>query len=128
MINKQIKIIVMICVIVIAIVGCDSEYDKLVKEYDNAYKEIVNQIDPQNVTESIHDNELLSKYEQLDELLQKIGENAQDGKLSDIVLLRDRHDTLGKLLERGLKWDNLKGLEKLAAEDTLESLKSEYNK
>lgn len=128
MINKQIKIIVMICVIVIAIAGCDSEYDKLVKEYDNAYKEIVNQIDPQNVTESIRDNELLSKYEQLDELLQKIGENAQDGKLSDIVLLRDRHDTLGKLLERGLKWDNLKGLEKLAAEDTLESLKSEYNK
>ena len=128
MVNKQVKIIVMLFVSVIAIVGCNSEYDKLVKKYDNAYSEIVNQIDPQNVTESIRDNDLLLKYEQLDELLQEIGENAKDGKLSDIVLLRDRHETLGKLLERGLKWDDLKGLEKLAAEDTLESLKSEYNK
>lgn len=128
MVNKQIKIIVIICVIVTVIVGCSSEYDKLVKKYDNTYKEIVNQIDPQNVTESIRDNDLLSKYEQLDGLLQKIGENAKDGKLSDIVLLRDRHDTLGKLLERGLRWDNLRGLEKLAAENSLESLKSEYSK
>ena len=128
MVSKQIKIVVMICLIVIVLVGCESEYDKLIKEYDNAYKEIVNQIDPQSVTKSIRDNDLLSRYEQLDGLLQKIGENAQDGKLSDIVLLRDKHDTLGKLLERCLKWDNLKGLEKLAAEDTLESLKAEYNK
>lgn len=105
--------------------GHISEYDKLVKEYDDAYKEIVNQIDPQNVTESIHDNDLLSKYEKLDDLLQEIGENAQDEKLSDIMFLRERHDTLEKLLERGLRWDTLKGLERLAAENSLELLKSD---
>ncbi len=105
--------------------GHISEYYKLVKEYDDAYKEIVNQIDPQNVTESIHDNDLLSKYEKLDDLLQEIGENAQDEKLSDIMFLRERHDTLEKLLERGLRWDTLKGLERLSAENSLELLKSD---
>ncbi|HCJ59115.1 MAG TPA: hypothetical protein DHV55_18530 [Clostridiaceae bacterium] len=105
--------------------GHISEYDKLVKEYNNAYKEIVDQIDPEKVSESIHDNDLPSKFEQLGGLLDEIEENVPKGKLSDIMLLKQRHKILDEVIEKGLKWDTLKGLERLAAENSLELLKSD---
>ncbi len=125
--NKRLKLLVIICVLILVIGGCSSKYDKLVKEYNNAYKEIINQIDPEKVSKSIQDNDLSSKLEQLKGLLSEIEKNVPKDKLSDTMLLKQRHRILEELIEKGLIWGTLKGLERLSAEDSLKLLKSNNN-
>lgn len=114
----------MILILIPVFVGCNKNYNKLVKEYDNAFKEIVNQINPEKVSESIKDNDLKSEFEELDALLNKIGEDVPDEKIPDMMILRERHRILKEVIDKGSVWETLKEIEKLSLEDSIEVLMS----
>jgi len=122
--KKQLKTLIMILILIPVFVGCNKNYNKLVKEYDNAFKEIVNQINPEKVSESIKDNDLKSEFEELDALLNKIGEDVPDEKIPDMMILRERHRILKEVIDKGSVWETLKEIEKLSLEDSIEVLMS----
>jgi PBP1b-binding outer membrane lipoprotein LpoB len=121
--KEQLRILIMILLLIPIFIGCNSKYDKLIEEYDSKFKGIVAQIDPKEISESIKDNELESQYEELDALFNKIAEeDIPNDKISDMMILREQHSILKEVIEKGIIWETLKEIEKLALEDSIEVL------
>ncbi|HQK54512.1 MAG TPA: hypothetical protein PLA73_09785 [Sedimentibacter sp.] len=100
-------------------------YKKQVDSFNNNYSQIVDLIDPDNLRESILEQDLPSKLYHLEEILVQVAEAPINGNLSDIMLLKLRYETLREVIEVGQKQESPHGIERLSLENKLELLKNE---
>jgi hypothetical protein len=104
-------------------IGYNHNYNKLTKDYKNIFNRTIEKIDLDNVGKSIQDNNLANNVEQLNELLNKLGNNIPRSKTKEFVLYTMEQNLLDKAIEKGLKWDTLGNYERNLVRQLIESLK-----
>lgn len=117
------RLIVLILIITISIIGCSSEYNQLVRDYNTLYKQTVDLLDSKNVYHSIVDNKLEEKTIELNRLFNAIEAKKTNDNLSDYLLSKGRHESLISVLEKGLKWESLGGLDRVVLQEEINILK-----
>lgn len=122
--SKTFKLITIMCIIIIFLAACSSEYSKQVEKYETLYNSTMNLLDSEKVYESIKDNNLISNLDQLNKLLNKIEENVPDNRINDFIVLRTKHESIEEIIKKGLEWDSLGGLDKFLIKEKINIFKS----
>lgn len=117
--NNVFKMLIIVSTIIIFFTSCSSEYDKQLREYKVLLDNTVKLLDSEKVYESIKNNNLQLNFEKLDEMFCNMEENVPDDKIPEFIELRTEHEFLQEVIKKGLKWDALNNLEKLAIKETI---------
>lgn len=121
--NRRPNLIMSVLLVILILTSCSSQYNKQDEEYRSLYDKTMNMLDPENVHESIINNNLTSNLDQLSKLLVKIKENLPNNKMDDFTLLVEKHVMIEEIIQKGLKWDSLDPLDKLLIKRGIEILK-----
>ena len=120
---KYFLVIISIVFVSVSLIGCDSSYNKSVEEYESLFNETFRLIDTENIYESISENNLSSNLKRLDEIMGDIEDKVPNSKNSDFMVLRQKHSFLKEVLDKGLKWDTIGGLDKLLVKELIQAFK-----
>jgi hypothetical protein len=121
---KYILVVISIVLLSVSLIGCNSSYHKSVEEYESLFSETIGLIDSENIYESINENNLSSNLIRLDKILGDIEVKVPNSKSFDFMVLKQNHSFLKEVIDKGLKWDTIGGLDRLLIKEIIQSYKS----
>lgn len=122
---QRYKLIILVFCLILILLGCSNqEYYEFDKKYNVIYKEIVSALDPNNISESIVDNEINKKLEEIEILVNDIKNEVPKSKKKNFENLMENHQIIKSVIEKGNNWDSINGEDKLRAKLTINTLKS----
>lgn len=115
-------LITTLLIIILILSGCNTEYNKEVKDFRNLFNNTMELLDSENVYQSIEKNNLTLNAQQLSTLLKKIEENAPSSKVKELMVLKQQCESINDIIEKGLRWDALDDLDKLSVKERIKIL------
>ena len=123
--NKKIFLLLVSAIIVLIVMtGCNSSYNKQLKEYEALFQETVDLIDPSSISKSINDNNLTEPVEELDYMINNMASEIPKSKITDFMILIETHGILVEVVKKGTNWEQLDELDKFTIKHSIKALKS----
>lgn len=121
--RKSCLIVSLLIFSTILLSGCNSKYNKLVDEYEKLYDLSISEIDDKRVYESITENKIQTRLEDMDKVIEQIDADVPNPDSDKYVSIKKRHETLKGIIEKALNWDQLDDWGKFNIESDILTLK-----